>query len=54
MAHDVDEVTVAHTAAPGTTAMVVAPDADPDTAGHQVDLAASPDGAADGSNTGHT
>ena len=41
MAHDVDEVTVAHTAASGTTAMVVAPDADPDTAGHQVALNAS-------------
>ena len=41
VAHDVDEVTVAYAAAPGTTAMVVAPDADPGAAGHQVALNAS-------------
>ena len=41
VAHDVDEVTVTPTAAAGTTAMVVAPDADPDATGHQVALNAS-------------
>ncbi len=38
VAHDVDEVTVTPTAAPGTTALVAAPDNDTDTAGHQVAL----------------
>ena len=38
VAHDVSQVTVAATAATGARATVVAPDADPDTAGHQVDL----------------
>ena len=38
VAHDVGRVTVAATAASGTTATVVAPDADSDAAGHQVAL----------------
>ena len=38
VAHDTGTVTVAATAAKGTTARVVAADADPDTSGHQVAL----------------
>ena len=41
VAHDVGEVTVVYAAAPGTTAVVVAPDADPGAPGHQVALNAS-------------
>ena len=41
VSHDVTQITVTPTAAPGTTVLVAAPDNDTDTAGHQVALNAS-------------
>ena len=40
--HDIDEITVAATAVSGASAHIAAPDADPDTAGHQIALNAGP------------